>query len=95
MTNYLDEKNAHYVIKDDNLACVPELQPIEDFWAILKNYVYENNREAENKDQMQNGIFSCFRKVNKNLVQRMCAHVHRKVEAAHCNGEKALFHSCK
>ena len=31
VTNYLDEKSIHFVTKVDNLACVPELRPIEDF----------------------------------------------------------------
>ena len=53
VTNYLDEKNIRYVSKFDNPACIPELRPIEDFWSILKGYVYENNLEAESEDQLQ------------------------------------------
>ena len=52
VTNYLDERNIYYVTKVDNPACVPELQPIKDFWSIIKGYVYENNWEAENEDQL-------------------------------------------
>ena len=37
----------------------------------------------------------CVRKVDKNLVQHMCKHVYRKVEAVCYSGEKALFQSQK
>ena len=50
ITDYQDVKSTHYVTKVSNPACVPELGPIEDFWSILKGYVYENNLEAENED---------------------------------------------
>ena len=67
VTNYLDEKNIHYVTKVDNPACVPELRLIKDFsfpivfihvafkdfWSILNGYVDENNWEAENEDQQK------------------------------------------
>ena len=95
VTNYLDEKNIRYVTKFDNPACVPELRPIEDFWSILKGYVYENNWEAESEDQLQKKIHSCLKKIDKNLVQGMCEHVYKKVDAVRRNGEKSLLQSRK
>ena len=61
--------------------------------SILIGNGYENNWEAENEDQLRKRIRSCVKKVNKNLVQRMCEHVYRKIDEVRRSGEKALFQS--
>ena len=47
-TDYLHGKNIHFVKKEDNPANVPEIMPIEDFWANLKSQVYNKGWKAEN-----------------------------------------------
>jgi transposase len=39
VTSYLESENVQFVSKKDNPANVPEIRPIEDFWAYLKQKV--------------------------------------------------------
>ena len=39
------------------------------------------------KIKLRKRIRSCVRKVDKNLVQRMCEHVYRKVDAVRRSGD--------
>ena len=42
--------------KDDNPPNAPQVRPIENFWATLKNRVYANNFIAVNKEELINRI---------------------------------------
>ena len=45
---FIQAENVPFVPKSLNPANVPKVRPIEDFWAILKHKVYENDWSAEN-----------------------------------------------
>ena len=57
--DFLCEDLIHYVDKVDNPANLPEVQPIEVFWSILKAKVYYNNWEAKTLHQLEVRIKKC------------------------------------
>ena len=50
--------------KKDNPANLPEARPIEDFWFILKDKVYENDWEANSLNQLR----LKYKNVSLNLI---------------------------
>ena len=46
----------NYVLVDLNPPNVPKARPIEDFWGILAQKVYEGGWEAKNKEQLKDRI---------------------------------------
>ena len=60
---FLCENLIHLVDKVDNLANLPEVRPIEDFWSILKAKVYENNWKAKTLHQLEVRIKKCLKEV--------------------------------
>ena len=50
---WMKDNNLPFVSKDQNPPNAPQIQPIERFWALLKNLVYEGNWVAENSKTFQ------------------------------------------
>ena len=50
---WLVESKIPNIPKKMNIANVPEIRPIEDFWAFLKRKVYMNGWEAKNLDHLK------------------------------------------
>jgi hypothetical protein len=78
---YLKANNVVFVEKKDNPPCAPRLRPIENFWSILKGYVYDKGWEAEKLDQLKQRIKYCLKKADVGLVQRMMLSVPSKLDA--------------
>ena len=53
VTSYLTDQKINFVQKEDNPDNLPECRPIEDYWGILKDKVYEHNWQAKNLDQLR------------------------------------------
>ena len=49
---WLNNNNVKFVPKNLNIANVPEARPIEDFWAIMKKYVYKDGWTARNVTEL-------------------------------------------
>lgn len=75
--DHLREQKIKFVEKADNPANVPEIRPIEDFWAILKGAVYANAWRAKTVDQLINRIKYCLKNIDQSRVQKL-ARVTRK-----------------
>ncbi|RWS19878.1 uncharacterized protein B4U80_11465 [Leptotrombidium deliense] len=56
--NVLENSTINYVPKSHNPANVPQLRPIERFWAMLKQKVYANGYQAENLHSLRRRIVS-------------------------------------
>ena len=76
---YFRAKKINLVQKIDNPAQVQEARPIEDFWSILKGYVFENDWRAKNLDELKNKIRLCIRNLDPALVQRLMATSSRRL----------------
>lgn len=68
---HLRSENIDFVEKKVNPANVPEVRPIEDFWAILKRKVYAKGWEAKSHQQLKNRIRYCLRNIDASAVQRL------------------------
>ena len=88
---YLKAKNIDFVPKSRNIAGVPELWPIEDFWAYIKRQVYKNNWAAENLDQLRRRIEYVFKNLDSKLVHKLGKASFTRVDAARRHGIKNLY----
>ena len=86
----LRDKKINFVEKYDNPANVPKVRPIEDFWAILKQKVYEKDWKAQNIPQLRARIIFCLRNLDKDLVQRTFSSVHGRLDFVRRNGIEKL-----
>jgi hypothetical protein len=80
VVNHLRDEGIDFVQKEDNPANVPEARSIEDFWSILKGYVYANAWKAESTRQLTNRIKLCLRKMDRDLVQRLAADTKKRID---------------
>lgn len=78
--NHLQQKDIHFVEKDDNPSNLPEARSIEDFWDILKGKVYANAWKAENTRQLTNRIKLCLRNIDRDLVQRLAEGTKKRID---------------
>ena len=62
---FLNYKNVAFVPKYLNPANVPKVRPIEDFWGLLKQKVYENDWKAKNIQELRKRITWCLCKIDK------------------------------
>ena len=62
---YKPSQNTEFVPKDRNIANVPELRPIEDFWVYLKQEVYKKDLKAIlDPERIQTLGSGCYRRVD-------------------------------
>ena len=86
VTEFLKAEKINFVAKDDNPPNVPQLRPIEKFWAILKNKVYAKNWQAENEEQLVKRIKYCARNMDPNLCRNLLSGLKSKLRKAADNG---------
>lgn len=75
---YYDE-NLNYVAKVDNPPNVPQARPIETFWAILQQQVYEDGWQTDDKHLLALRIKQKLRNFDVNLVQTLMEPVRTKL----------------
>lgn len=66
--DFMIESKINFVEKYENPANLPECRPIEQFWAILKQKVYNGNWKAKNLDQLKNRIIYMAAQVDRSLL---------------------------
>ena len=85
----IDCYEAHgisFVKKVDNPPAVPECRPIENFWAILKGKVYENNWQAKDVKQLQTRTSVCLKKIDLDLVNSLFGSTRLRVSRVRTKG---------
>lgn len=88
---WLNANNINYVPKEANPPNVPAARPIENFWAILSNYVYAEGWEAKSEAQLIGRIRRCAKKIDMNTVQTMMKGIKRKLRRIEDNGPFAVL----
>ena len=82
-------------IKGQNTLSITSLvsmaRPIEVYWAILKQKVYENNWSAKNRDQLIRKIKSCEKKIESSTYQNLFATLKTKMRHAVVGGLESLL----
>ena len=68
--------------KNQNPPNVPQLRPIETFWANLKRRVYSNDRTAKTIEELIAKIKSELRKTSVNSCQNLLRGLKTKIRAA-------------
>jgi len=77
---HLQTEKIRFVPKNRNPANVPKVRPIEDFWGLLKQKVYENDWTAKNIPQLIKRIKWCITKIDTKLIQKTCKSVHTRLD---------------
>lgn len=91
-TAFLEKNNIPYIQKENNPPNVPQLRPIEDFWAILKRRVYKKNFRPETIEDLIRKIRLELNKVDIALCERLMSSVPKKVRRAANYGVNCLIH---
>ena len=86
------ELEINYVAKTSNPPVVPSIRPIEDFWGILKQAVYQHNWSATNHDQLKRRIKVCLAKMDILVTTQMMKNVKRNVGRASRYGISSVQH---
>lgn len=70
-------------IKDETLMtwppCSPDLNPIENFWSILKRGVYEGGRQFTSKDALWNKILEVSRTITPSQIKKLTSSVDNRL----------------
>lgn len=82
----LKDKKIEFVPKEMNPPNVPQLRPIETFWANLKRKVYENGYRAKNVDSLVLKIKKELKTINTEGIQRAMSELPKKIRKANRNG---------
>ena len=77
---FLNENGIKFVTKSEKPPNMPECRCIEDFWSCIKGNVYKNGWQTENLDQLRSRIIYCFKKFDKELVQRLAESTSRRLD---------------
>ena len=78
--DFLIENMINHVDKLDNPPALPEIRPIERFWALLKAAVYKNGWEAKNLVELEKRIRLCIKNFDKAAIQKLLEGVKRKID---------------
>jgi hypothetical protein len=87
---YLRDQNVTFVPKNMNPANVPKARPIEDFWAILKQNVYNDNWQATNIGQLKKRVTWCLSKLDSKLIQRLAQSTAKRLDTVARHGVDSL-----
>ena len=77
--------------KEENSPNCPQLRPIENFWAIWKQKVYEGGYEAKNLNQLKNRMKKKLKEIDQDVVQRTVMGVQTKIRKAKDNGINSVL----
>lgn len=76
---WLRRENIRYVPKDFNPPNVPKARPIEDFWGILSQKVYEKGWEAKSAASLKRRITLKLKEIDLDVVRDMMSKVRQKL----------------
>ena len=88
--SWLDE-NINYVPVDMNPPNVPKARPIEDFWGLLAQNVYEGAWEAKTEKQLIRRIEACLRKIDVPFLQSLMKGIKTKLRSIADNGVLSIY----
>ena len=57
----------------------PDLNPIENYWAAIKMILYANGKQYKNNDELWTALLDSFRKVDRNLAERLTKSVDNRL----------------
>ena len=84
----MTDKGLFFVPKEINPPSCPQIRPIEQFWACLKQKVYANNWSASTRDQLISRIKKCI--CDMNIIIKMFNSLIEKIHKANQEGLTSL-----
>uniref|UniRef100_A0A158P527 Tc1-like transposase DDE domain-containing protein n=1 Tax=Tetranychus urticae TaxID=32264 RepID=A0A158P527_TETUR len=82
----LNELGIKFIEKEQNPPNIPQLRPIERFWAHLKQKVYEGGWSASSYPSLKARINSKLKEFDQNYFARLCANDRNKIAKAAKHG---------
>ena len=87
------------LLKSQNLSLLlrfftsktPQIRPIENFFPILKQYVYAGNWSAKNREGLICRIKKCVREIDMNMIIKMFDNLPPKIIKAKNHGLDSLL----
>ncbi len=68
----------NFISKQVNPSNVPKARPIEDFWSMLADKVYDGSWEAKSKLQMKRRIFKKMKQIDIKIAEDMMKSIRTK-----------------
>lgn len=90
-TEWLNEQKIPFVPRSINPPNVPKARPIEDFWSILADKVYNGGWSAMNEMQLANRIKAQLKKIDLKVVQTMMKDVCGKLRKIENKGPFSIL----
>ena len=87
----MTSQDIQYITRDINPPNAPMIRPIEMYWSILKQKVYENNWSAKNRDQLIKRIKLCEKKIESTTYQNLFRSLKTKMRRAVEHGLESLI----
>lgn len=87
---FLENENIRIVAKVENPPNLPQIRPIERFWALLKMKVYENNWSASNKNQLAARIHQKAKEIDQESLARLYSGLRGKIRTGARDGIQNL-----
>ena len=88
---WLTAKNIPFVPKESNPPNIPKARPIEDFWSILANSVYDKGWEAKTEAQLVRRIKKKIKEIDLGVVQTMMKGIRSKLRRMEDKGPFAIL----
>ena len=89
--NVMNSVGINYVPKVINPPNVPQVRPIETFWAHLKRRVYENGWTTDNTKDLTKRIRKLIKSSDENVAQNLMACLKTKVRKAADRGPLSVI----
>ena len=87
----MTENGVQYVPKDQNPPSCPQIRPIENFFGILKQKVYEGNWSAKSRQLLIRRIKKCIKEIDMDIVIKMFDNLDEKIRQAQQYGLDSLL----
>lgn len=81
----------YYVPVNMNPPNVPKARPIEDFWGVLAQNVYEGGWEAKSEKELIKRIESCLKKFDLNFLQSLMSGIKTKLRSIADKGVLSIY----
>ncbi|CAF1982038.1 unnamed protein product [Rotaria magnacalcarata] len=89
-TKWLIQHKIKFVPKQVNPPNIPKTRPIEDFWSILADKVYEAGWETKTELQLKRRIYQKIKQTDMRVVQHMMTTIRTKLRKIEDKGPFSL-----
>jgi transposase len=90
-TQWLLEQKIKFVSKQVNPPNVPKARPIEEFWSILADKIYEGGWEATTELQLKRRIYQKIKQIDMKVVQHMMTSIRTKLRKIEDKGPFSIL----